>query len=102
MILNAKDLMQKTTGNVFLGHQGGWVFHIFPKLHSIIKLGCPLIHLRIFVDHVTLFNLSPMQHLRWSSLWQKKNSWLETVVDCCYREVCIECDKAPRSDSEMY
>ena len=23
------------------------------------------------VDHVITFNSSPMQHLRWSSLWQK-------------------------------
>ena len=35
---------------------------------------------RISVDHVTIFNSSPMQLLRWSS-------WLETAVDCCYIEL---------------
>ena len=32
--------------------------------------------LGIFVDHVTIFNSSPVQHLRWSSLSQKiGNDW---------------------------
>ena len=31
----------------------------------------PLIPYKNFVDHVITFNSSPMQHLRWSSLWQK-------------------------------
>ena len=31
--------MNKTSGNAFLGHLGGWVFHIFPRLHSIISRG---------------------------------------------------------------
>ena len=31
----------------------------------------PLIPDKNFVDHVITFNSSPMQHLRWSSLWQK-------------------------------
>ena len=38
---------------------------------------------RIFVDHAGIFSSSPMQHLRWSYLWQKiGNSWklLLTVV----------------------
>ena len=29
-------LKWKASGNVFLGHLGGWVFHIFPRLHSIM------------------------------------------------------------------
>ena len=28
--------MRKTSGNVFLGHLGECVFHIFPRLHSIM------------------------------------------------------------------
>ena len=34
--------------------------------------GVPPMHVRNFVYHVRIFNSSPMQHLRWSSLWQKK------------------------------
>ena len=30
----------------------------------------------LHVDYVTIFNSSPVQHLRWSSLWQKNgNGW---------------------------
>ena len=29
-------LMWKTSGIVFSGHLGGWVFHIFPRLHLIM------------------------------------------------------------------
>ena len=29
-------LMWKTSGILFLGHLGGWVFHIFPRLHLIM------------------------------------------------------------------
>ena len=28
--------MRKTFGNVFLGHLGGKVFHVFPRLQSIM------------------------------------------------------------------
>ena len=30
------NLMQKTFGNVFLGHLGGQVFHVFLRLQSIM------------------------------------------------------------------
>ena len=39
LILNAKNLMQKTSENVFLRHLGEWVFDIFPMLHLI--MGAP-------------------------------------------------------------
>ena len=29
-------------------------------------------------------------------------SWLETVVDCCYIELRLKCDRVPRSDSEIH
>ena len=78
-----------------------WVFHIFSRLYSIIGaapwyLDTPW----IFVDHVTIFSSGTMQHLRWSSLWQK--SMLETIVNCCYRELPFKCGRAPRSDSERH
>ena len=74
-------------------------YHIFPRLHLImgVCLGGwnPYYFLKGFVDHVTIFNSSSMQHVRWSYL-------LETVVDSCYIELCLKCDRTPRSDSEMH
>ena len=35
--VNAKYVMWKTFGNLVLGHLGGWVFHIFPRVHWIIR-----------------------------------------------------------------
>ena len=32
--------------------------------------GEPLILFRVFMDHVTIFNSSSMQHLRWSYGWK--------------------------------
>ena len=59
--------------------------------------GCPLIHLRIFVGHVTIFISSPMQHLRWSSLWQKMEITGNCCCCCCcYRELCLKCYRAPK------
>ena len=73
-----ENLMWKASGNIFLGHLGEWVFRIFPRLHLIIegRRGCLLIPFKVFMDHFTVFNSSPMQHLRWSSLWLKiGNGW---------------------------
>ena len=42
-----KNLIRKTSGNVFLGHLGEWVFHIFLKLHLIIGSALPQIPFRI-------------------------------------------------------
>ena len=90
-------LKWKASGNVFLGHLGGWVFHIFPRLHSIMYVCVcvnvcveggrwSLILFRVLVDHITIFNSSSMQHLRWGK-------WLETVVDSCYIELCLKYDQ---------
>ena len=66
---------------------------------------CSLIPLRISVDYVTLFSSSPLQQLRWSSLWQQMgnigNSW-KLLMTCCYKELCLKCVRAPRSDSKMH
>ena len=42
-------------------------FSYFPKV-ALNHYGCHSIPFRIFVDLITIFNSSPMQHLRWSSL----------------------------------
>ena len=53
--------MPKTSANEFLGSLGERVFHIFPILHSIMEGATHT----FFVDHVTIFSLSPMQDLKW-------------------------------------
>ena len=73
--------MQKTSGNVFLVYIGERIFHIFPKMNSIIG-GFSPIPFRIFLNYVTILNSSPMQHLRLCYLRQKVgNDWkLLTVL----------------------
>ena len=69
--------MWKNSGNEFFGHLGGWVFNIYPIMHSIMGGGggggapLPLIPISIFVEFVKIFSSSLIQHLRWNSLWQK-------------------------------
>ena len=67
--------MWKNSGNEFFGHLGGWVFNIYPIMHSIMggggKAPLPLIPISIFVEFVKIFSSSLIQHLRWNSLWQK-------------------------------
>ena len=65
LILKAKNLMRKTSGNVFSSFKGSR---------------------RIFVNHITIFNSSAMEHLRWSYLWQKTGKgWnLCWLLLCCY------------------
>ena len=74
--INAKklNLMQKTSGNVFLGYLGV-SFSYFPKVASDHGRS-PHISFRSFMDHVTIFSASSMYHLQWISLRQKiGNSW---------------------------
>ena len=72
--------MWKNSGNEFFGHLGGWVFNIYPIMHSIMGGGgggqpppppLPPIPISIFVEFVKIFSSSLIQHLRWNSLWQK-------------------------------
>ena len=85
LIVNVKknNFMWKKSRNVFLGDLGEWDFQIYPTMHSIMAAWLyHQIPFRIFVDLVKIFSSSPMQRLRWSSSWQKGNSWemLLTVV----------------------
>ena len=48
-----------------------------------------------FIWSSPILNLSPMQHQRWSSLWQKKCYWL-IVVTYSFYNIC------DRSDTEMH
>ena len=97
MVLNAKYLMWKTSGNVFSGHIGGSVFHIFPRLHSIIR--------KVRVDPQYLLEfLWIMLHY---SVQTRCNIKMELMAgncchNCCYIELRLEYDRAPRSDSKMH
>ena len=84
------NLMQKT-----------FEFFIFP-LEITPSWWCHPVPFRIFMDDITILSSSPMQHLRWSFLWQKNRKQLKTVVDCCYRELHLKCDRACRSNSETH
>ena len=62
------NLIWKTSGNVLLGHLAGCVFHIFPRLRSIMSVcgeggvgggggeWVSLILFRVYVGHVTIFS----------------------------------------------
>ena len=97
------NLMRKTSGNVFLENLGGCVFHIFQSLHPIMGWGgvrpntfknfcgsCYNIQFKFYGTSKIEFFVT------------KNRYWLETVVDCCYKERRVKCDRAPRSDSEMH
>ena len=86
---------KRTSGNVFLGHLGGWEFFtFFPK--SWEGECFPQIPFRIFVD-VTMFNSSPMQHLRWSSLWQKLGSKVFHLPLTCSKVIKKKQKNVPQS-----
>ena len=69
---------------------------------------------KILVNHVTIFYSShmltknddddefePVQNLI-SDFVERSCAaaiWLETVIDCCYIELLLKCDRAPRSNS---
>ena len=63
LISNAKNVMQKTSGNVFLGHIGGLSF--YSSNHGVAVPNTS-------VDHVAIFNSNPMQPLRWSLYCKKR------------------------------
>ena len=51
------------------------IFHVrkFFEEQSICLPHTFVLLLVMSVDHVAMFNSSPIQHLRWVFLWQKKN-----------------------------
>ena len=62
------NLMWKTSGNVFSGHVAEWVFHIFPRLPSIMCLLKP--------EYSWVMLQCSVQRWSWSLWWQKiGNRW---------------------------
>ena len=93
--------MRKTSGNVFSGHQRGWVFHNFPRLPSIMSWGLPSMPLRIFLDHITIFNSYATSKMK-VFIIKKINGWKVLLTVVTYVEFFIKCERAPRSESGMY
>ena len=76
--------------NLWKEHLGESVFHIILTPHLIMgvappslppptSLPPPPIPFRIFMDHVTIFSSSSMQHLSRRSLWQKMEPTLKCI-----------------------
>ena len=93
--------MGKTSGNVFSGHQRGWVFNYFPRLPSIMRWGLPPMSFIIFLDHVTIFKSYATSKMKLFMI-KKVNGWKVLLTVVTHIEFCIKCERAPRSDSGMY
>ena len=102
--IKCKKLMQKTSRNnlrAIFKISRKVSFSCFPKVALDHGERCPLVPFRVFVDHITIFSSDPMQQLRWKSLWQEiGNSWKLLLTD--FTDVCLKCDKALLSVSEMH
>ena len=87
LLLNEKlNLMQRISemfictvfflycNNVFLGNLLEGVYHIFPHFPKVglDHEGWSPIPFKIFIDHFTIFNSSPMKHLKWRPFVTKK------------------------------
>ena len=63
--VNAKYFMWKTSGNVFLGHLGGWVFYIFPTVHLIIRgVGGDPRYILEFLWIMSHYSISPLRNIK--------------------------------------
>ena len=93
--------MRKTPGNVFLGGLGGCAFHFFPRLYSI-RGGMPPDTFQNFCASCYNIQIKPYATSKMELIVTKNKEWLETVVDCCDRELHLKCDRAPRSDSKIH
>ena len=68
--------------NLWKEHLGESVFHIILTPHLIMGVApppSPPIPFRIFMDRVTIFSSSSMQHLSRRSLWQKMEPTLKCI-----------------------
>ena len=90
-------LMQKTSGNVFLGHLGEWFFHIFPRLHSVRAGGVPV---DTFQNFHGLWYLIQVLCNIWDAALCHKKSVMHR--NCCYIELHVKCDRTARSSSEIH
>ena len=74
------NLIWKHSANVLLGHLGGWVFHIFPRLHSITSVWCvggggildtfQSFHGSCYSIQLKLYATSKMEQMAWNCCWQ--------------------------------
>ena len=81
-----------------LGSSTSWTVAKHFRIRRCIE--CPSTFLRNSADHFTIFNLSPIQHQRWSTFCQKLANGRNLLT--CYRELHLKGDKATISDSKTY
>ena len=95
-------LRWKISRNVFLGHVGRWVFHISPYHGGYLQPPSPL-NLLEFLGIILQYLILAFATSKMELFVTKNRSWLAgSIVGCCYIELCLECDGAPRSNSEIY
>ena len=90
--IKCKKVNVKNLWKCILRHLGGWLFHIFPRLHSIMWGGG--VNLDIFWSfceschniHFKPYAASKMEFFVTKNRW-----WLKTVVDCCCVELHLKC-----------
>ena len=93
--------MRKTSGNLFLGHQREGVYHLFLRFHSNmgVSQGCPF---QNFCGSYYNIQFKPYATSKMELFKTKNRKQLETVADCCYRELHLKCSRDPRCDSERH
>ena len=98
LILIARNLLWKTSENIFLRNLGVGFWH-FPSV-ALNHGGTPI------PQYLLEFSWNLLQHSVATSKMElfvgKNGKWQETANDCCYRELCLKCDRAPRLDSETH
>ena len=97
--LNAKNLWKYIFRTIFRISRRV-TFSCFPKVALNHGGRCPVIPFRVFMD-VTIFNSSPMQQRRWSSLWQEIGNSCKLLLTN-FTDICLKCDKALWFVSEMH
>ena len=80
LILNANNLVRKTSGNIFLGHLGGWRFHIFSKPWNLPPIP------QSFCGSCYNISFKPYVTSKIVLIMTKNRQWLETFVDCFYMD----------------
>ena len=90
--------MQKTSGNVFLGHLSEFF------LFSLVALDHGCAPQFLFNVRGSLYNIQfkPYAISEMELFVTENRKYLETVVDLCYRELRLKCDRACRFDSETH
>ena len=96
LILNANKLVRKTSGNIFLGHLGGWRFHIFSKPWNLPPIP------QSFCGPCYNISFKPYVTSKIVLIMTKNRQWLETFVDCFYMDPRRKrCSKSAKNNNKQ-